>query len=229
MAGMLDVFVPGVPAPFATAGERSWRDAIASQLVGTAPSLRATEIALDFTIRGSAGYPDGPDLDNLCEPIFSVVVNRLGWFGGRRSAIQAFRATKRVGEPTGCRIRVIERRDDIPTVGRRVLLSRTWPGALPRNARDPAVATWVRASMLGAAGPGTRLGVRLSFEAPTNLGDIATGRVKNVIDCLYPILGGSSGAPQDSRIVSIEARNGSGTRGAVQVDVFELAPSAAPP
>jgi hypothetical protein len=33
-----------------------------------------------------------------------------------------------------------------------------------------------------------------------NIGDIATGVVKSLIDCLYPVLGGSAGDPADDRI-----------------------------
>jgi hypothetical protein len=52
--------------------------------------------------------------------------------------------------------------------------------------------------------------------------------LKNVLDCLYPILGGLVGAPHDERIVSLEASKGNGIGGTVQVDVFEVAQSKPP-
>jgi hypothetical protein len=50
-----------------------------------------------------------------------------------------------------------------------------------------------------------RLTIELEFAGPVNLGDIAAGRPKNVIDCLYPVIGGRPGAPDDSRVTAIEA------------------------
>ncbi len=45
-------------------------------------------------------------------------------------------------------------------------------------------------------GPGRRHQVH---QAP-NIGDIATGRVKAVVDRPYPLLGGAAGGPDDWRI-----------------------------
>ena len=51
--------------------------------------------------------------------------------------------------------------------------------------------------------PGS-LAVALEFGGSRiNIGDVATGRVKNVIDCLQPILGGAFGNPDDHRIVQL--------------------------
>lgn len=45
-----------------------------------------------------------------------------------------------------------------------------------------------------------RLRVELNFLRNVNIADIATGRVKNVIDCLVPVVGGKYGSPDDWRI-----------------------------
>jgi hypothetical protein len=66
--------------------------------------------------------------------------------------------------------------------------------------------------MTRPARPSGAIAVDLEFAGPVNLGDIATGRLKNVIDCLYPVIGGRPGAPNDARITLIEA-----TRRVIQV------------
>ena len=55
----------------------------------------------------------------------------------------------------------------------------------------------------------TDIGIRLSFAgAKVNLGDIATGAVKSTIDCLYPILGGAAGAPDDWKVGTLQCEKG---------------------
>jgi hypothetical protein len=48
------------------------------------PSADGRFLELDFAVAPAIGYAEGADLDNLCEPVFSVLANRLGWFGGSR-------------------------------------------------------------------------------------------------------------------------------------------------
>jgi hypothetical protein len=105
-------FVSGRPAPFATAGERPWKDALATQLLSVPGDPTAGFIELDFVIAPAVGYARGADLDNFCEPVFSVIANRIGWFGGSRPNIRAFRARKTLAEPTGCRILITADRWD---------------------------------------------------------------------------------------------------------------------
>ncbi len=64
------------------------------------------------------------------------------------------------------------------------------------------------------------VGLRFGGSA-VNIGDIATGRVKSVIDCLYPILGGVVGAPEDWRITSlyVEKKSANVPDGAVSVTI----------
>jgi hypothetical protein len=222
----LDQFIAGRPAPFATAGERPWKEAIAVSLASFAPSAKGSFLELDFAVEPAVGYARGADLDNFSEPVFSVLANQLGWFGGRRSNIRAFRARKTLAEPTGCRVRIsIERWRDSWVEGLS-LLDAVSVGPLPRGARDDAFAMWVEKAMVRAADPDADLAVELRFSGPVNLGDIATGRLKNVIDCLYPVLGGRPGAPNDARIALLEAtRMDPDVDGVVRVRVVERPPS----
>ena len=41
-----------------------------------------------------------------------------------------------------------------------------------------------------------------------NLGDSATGVVKSTIDCLYPLLGGTTGAPDDWKVDNLLGEKG---------------------
>ena len=218
-------FVSGRPAPFATAGERPWKDALAAQLRTATPDRAAGFIELDFAVAPAVGYARGADLDNFCEPVFSVVANRIGWFGGSRPNIRAFRARKRLADETGCRILITANRWDGTWVDGIELLNDVAPGLLPMSARDEPFAGWVAGTMVRPAGLTKDVGVELRFPGPINLGDIATGRIKNIIDCLYPVLGGAPGKPNDARVTVLEATKlDHRVTGAVHVRVVEVAP-----
>ena len=78
---LYETFVPGVAVPFAGQGpEQVWRAALVEHVrpAGSAPVHYG--VSADFFL--SPGRD--PDLDNLLAPLFSVVVNKLGWFAGRR-------------------------------------------------------------------------------------------------------------------------------------------------
>ena len=73
----LDRFVPGRPAPFATAGERPWKEAIAATLASVQPAAGGAFLELDFAAAPAIGYARDAALDNFCEPILSVLANRV--------------------------------------------------------------------------------------------------------------------------------------------------------
>lgn len=61
-------------------------------------------------------------------------------------------------------------------------------------------------------------------DAGVNLGDIASGPAKILIDGLSPILGGGPGAPHDGRIVALVTRKGAGRlHGAAAIKVVGFA------
>ena len=72
----------GGPAPFSTAAKAAWKSAIHVALSGIAP-VESSYARLAFTVSATKLYPVGPDLDNLCHPVFGVLC-QLGSFGGRR-------------------------------------------------------------------------------------------------------------------------------------------------
>jgi hypothetical protein len=194
--------VPGLPATFATAGEKSWKSRLT---VDTAtPSMGGDEAGLTarFTLPTLAPKGNPLDIDNLCEPLFSILVNRIGWFRCARQNIRWWRASKEEGPDHGCRLCITS--DPGPILDTRPsLITGVYVGPLPLNAKAPEVAKWSRI-LLGeqAQFPMTKaLSCYLGFgSGRINIGDIATGVVKSFIDCLYPIWGGAAGSPSDHKI-----------------------------
>ena len=225
-------FVAGHPATFATAGEKPWRLLLEQRT--PRPSMDGREVGMTMRLILPSLAPQGQhlDTDNLCEPVFSVIVNRVGWFRGGRPNITWWQASKAEGSPTGCEIVVTS--DGIPSVPADTpIIEGIYTGPLPRNAKEPDVANWAR-GLLSAQGvlpasPGycCYLGFASSR---TNIGDVATGVVKSFVDCLYPILGGSPGSPADHRIAQLTVVKDLdlGSPGAVILKLWPAGESAAP-
>jgi hypothetical protein len=206
----LRIPVNGLPATFATAGEKPSKAQLKQQIPSPSLDGREKGITTRFVLPTLAprGYP--LDIDNLCEPLFSVLVNRAGWFGGTRSGIPWWRASKEVGVLPGCDITVS--RDSEPSdLELGPLLEATYKGPLPRGGRESEVADWA-CSLLDSREPfpaTCALACFLGFgSSRTNIGAISTGPVKSFIDCLYPILGGVPGAPNDHRIDELTVSKG---------------------
>jgi hypothetical protein len=73
---------------------------------------------------------------------------------------------------------------------------------MPSSARDAQFLAWVQAH--GAPVLDGQLAVALEFGGSrVNIGNVATGPVKSVIDCLQPVIGGRLGNPDDHRIVRL--------------------------
>ena len=200
-----DHFVSGVPCTFATSGERAWKQAIADTLLDAPRPRDCSGLVLEFSL--STLRPGGQprDLDNLCEPVFRALANTLGWFDGSCTNLEWWSASMSVASPTGVRLRATPSRT--PVQGRTApALEFVYSGPLPRSGTDASMPAAL-SSRISRPLPGDALACELLFGSRTiNLGDIATGRVKNVIDCLYPALGGRAGAPDDHRIRALEVR-----------------------
>ncbi len=224
------IWIPGTPAPFATRGEKPWKDQLA-QAVPDHPNT-GVGLKLSFVLSDEGTWARKTDIDNLCEPVFSVVVNKLGWFGGRRPNLECFWAEKRYGEPVGLELSVLAKRpahDDLRLND--VVFEGIYDGPLPSRATDTEIPDWLRS--LGCAEPtngAVALGVHLRFSSRINIGDVATGHVKSVIDCLYPILGGTAGAPEDWRVhVLVVEKGAPDVLGAVGIAVYRLQPDTTSP
>lgn len=191
----------GTPATFATSGEASWKTILRSQIpVATAKGPECGAI-MDFKLLTLAPNGRPLDVDNLVEPVFAILVGQARWFGGARPGMAWWSATKQVGMPTGCDLTLsAAARPSLPTGA--PTLDEVYKSTLPRSATSPEVAIWATsiAARPGFVRPST-CAVYLGFGSPTvNLGDISTGVVKSFVDCLYPILGGRAGYPEDHRV-----------------------------
>ncbi len=112
-----------------------------------------------------------------------------------------------VGAPTGLHVRESIASGPASSHGAPAF-ELVFAGPLPRSGSDLAMPEAVALAIPGQL-PGDSLACELVFGASSiNLGDIATGRVKNVIDCLWPALGGAASRPADHRIRTLDVRRG---------------------
>jgi hypothetical protein len=161
-------------------------------------------------------------LDNLLDPLLSVLVNRVGWFGGRRPAIEFIWATKSSADRPGCELELLRQPPGSP-ISEPVLIDDVYEGPPPRSARDEPLAAWVRDHVVAPEGPGRSFGVALWFGDPrVNLGDVATGRAKPVVDCLWPTLGGRPGAPHDHLVRELRLSRET-TRAGIRIVLWRIA------
>lgn len=205
MGEVFSARVPGRPAAFAGGEpERRWKEALRVALPPAQRGFGELGLRVVFTLSPPAPGRPGADIDNLLDPILSVLINNLGWFGGSRSAIAFILATKERGDQTGCEIEILTA-SPTPAPTGTPALDAFYEKALPTSARDELVAGWARERAISGEQPSSgTFGVALHFaDARVNLGDVATGKPKPVIDCLWPILGGSARAPHDHLITDL--------------------------
>jgi hypothetical protein len=204
-----EFWVEGVPATFATEGEKSWKGCLLNTITSH-NNVDCSGLELKFYLPTLAPNGHPLDVDNLCEPVFSVLIGRLGWFQGKRPNLQWWCASKEESNSAG--LRIIQRKatplDWEAKLGEPIF-DAIYNGDLPRKATDPRVPEWIADLRLIQPKDAGRFTLRLMFSTQKlNIGEIADGRVKNLIDCLYPIVGGSSGNPDDWRIDSVLVQKG---------------------
>ena len=205
-----DFWIRGEPATFATKAERAWKETIRQTVPQGQSCCQRGGILLDFRVQSSHRGGQPFDIDNMCDPVFSVVINQLGWFGSRRPNMRWFLASRSIEMPSGCNVRLEQ--GDAPEFrpdGRRIMFRDVYTGPLPKGGTAPELPAWL-AGLPGVSSAGSEdVGIRLSFAgAKVNLGDIATGVVKSTIDCLYPLFGGTASAPDDWKVDSLQCEKG---------------------
>ncbi|MBA7608143.1 hypothetical protein ES703_15318 [subsurface metagenome] len=227
ISSSLKLWVPGNPAPFATRGEQPWREALVSNLPQCPEGLHARGLVIDFYLADLAPLGHPLDVDNLCEPVFSILINRKGWFSGRRPNLTWWRASKCQSSSTGCQIEVSS--NDAASIGMPhgvKMFDAHYSGPLPVSARDPCMSKQIR-DKVGKQKTHSegRYFIFLRFDnTKLNIGDIATGKVKTTIDSLYPVIGGVRGQPEDWRvnILQVEKRSVGSSSAGVHISIWKL-------
>ena len=190
-------WIVGRPATFATRFEAPWKEEIIKQTGGRKNEYNSLE--LEFKINRENYAKKGFDVDNLCEPVFAVLSSKSGWYKGRQVNITSWRASKSEDENEGVLLNDIERIDSAIDKSN-IIFNEIFQGAFPKNARDPQILDWLsQFNNLKAVNDECGLALRFGTKK-LSIASISDGIVKHIIDCLYPILGGERGDPDDHKI-----------------------------
>jgi hypothetical protein len=215
--------VANLPAPWAVSGspigyaagpaEQEWKARIRAVVPAAPPTHAGSGLFADFRILPPTTTKPGFDLDNLLDPVLSAVINGQGWFGGSRPTLRWVAAQKQVAAKPGLRVSVLEQAPRLWTVSDpAVALDDVYSGELPESVTDKKFVSWAEQHMRRRLVRG-KVGIRLDFaDDGVNLGDVATGKFKVLIDGLWPILGVARGAPagrpvaDDKRVAALIMR-----------------------
>ena len=211
-------WVSGFPATFATTREKVWKQQIRQTLSGKEYYGNSVGLKFVFSERNYEKFKF--DIDNLCEPIFSVLTSSLHWFSGSRKNITLWTARKCIGKEQGLLIRNIGP-NTLLMPSSPPLFDEVYEGVLPTNATEEAIPSWIIG--LGQFKVTKKCSVRLIFEKTSvSIATISSGKVKPIIDCLYPIIGGDPGKPKDEIIewLTVERVSNSRKRAAVRITIW---------
>ena len=205
----ISYFANGEPATFATKREKPWKKNLIQQIPDGNQIGSEKGIVLDFHLKSMKVNKQYFDVDNLCEPVFSIMINSKGWFNGKRPNIKWFRASKIKDIKSGCNIIISDSLEpETEVIYKNIIYDRIYSGNLPRSATDNEFITWVLEKTIKDY-KCTSIYLKIEFaSSKINLGDIATGKVKSIIDCLYPIIGGNIGNPEDWKVNILEVHKG---------------------
>ena len=205
--------INGIPGTYSTAKEVPWKEAISKQ--ARKPTLKGKEIGirLRFILPTLTPWGQPLDVDNLCEPVFAVLIDQIGWFKKSRANLEWWQATKEAGSIPGCRI-TIHTADSVILPQAEPDYDETYTGKFPRNAKSPELGNWawkIRQRKHTGWIP-EKCMLYLNFSNP----DIDIGNIRNysilkpTIDCLYPWFGGPKGEPYDHCIMNLAVSKSQG-------------------
>lgn len=192
------IFIKGKAVPFATKLEKDWKETLRNQIPSQKEGITYRGLKLIFHLESLHHNKQPFDLDNLVEPVLSVLVNEKGYFGGKRANIIWWYARKTINAFEGVEIELSK--NSPPSIKGKLLIDDIYSGEMPRSAKSKEIPEWLASKGIKPATQGDKFSLHLSFPERINIGDIATGVVKSTIDCLYPLIGGTAGSPEDWRI-----------------------------
>ncbi|MGI6670537.1 MAG: hypothetical protein ACOX58_03035 [Christensenellales bacterium] len=200
MNRQLSTWIPGTPASFATRSEKTWKEQLLTCLSHS--KYYHSSLELKFVLPETSLVYKGHDLDNLCDPVFSVLASSLGWFEGKQSNIDGWQAVKTIGNNTGLELRQVRRIEEkIPE--KAIIFSDCYYGKIPHGALDPEIPRWLQ-KFDKLETSSNNIGISLVFvNHRRSIASLSDGMVKHVIDCLYPLYGGIGGRPNDHLISNL--------------------------
>lgn len=206
---MVSFFVNGEPSSFSTAREKPWKIKLEQQIPDYNINGLERGVILGYHLESMTVNGQYFDVDNLCEPVFSILINKKRWFKGKRPNIQWFRASKIKALKSGCDFIISDSIEPpISVIYKNQIFNKVYSGKLPKSATDIEFISWIKENYTPEKNNGSFY-LKIEFSSPSvNLGDIATGKIKSIIDCLYPIIGGTMGNPEDWRINVLEVKKG---------------------
>jgi hypothetical protein len=217
--------VRGNPVGYSSgAAEQQWKAQITAVVPAAPGSHAGTGLFAGFDMPAPTSRAPGADLDNLLDPAMSAVINGRGWFGGRRPNVAWVAAQKKTAPEPGAVLAVL---DQVPELWEEpdalVAFDDVYRGVLRGAGAVEEYAAWIERGRMHRLVSG-KVGVRLDFaDARVNLGEVATGAIKALIDGLWPVLGGRRGAPDDRRVAALVMRKGiADLAGTVAVKVVGL-------
>ena len=103
---------------------------------------QSDSLDLEFRLPESMFFMDGYDLDNLCDPVFTVLTSKMGWYGRKQTNINSWKAVKKPGDASGLWINQVQDVDVVFNPSS-VVFDAKYDGKLPKSARDPEIPDWL--------------------------------------------------------------------------------------
>lgn len=198
--------VQGEPALWLGSGYGQWKKTLAESIN---LDQDATGIILEFRVSSMLRNGHRFDLDNLVSPVFQGLLGKRG--SSARSALTWWRASLAEYRPPALNVTTCgETAEPLVVPNGDLVLDCRIPAPYPTDSREGGcdfVAT-IRAR-LGTHAPANddRFAIDIAFGRDVkDISWVEESPLKPVIDCLYPIFGGSGGAPDDWKTFLIQVR-----------------------
>lgn len=135
------IWIQGDPATFATSKEKQWKEQVLTRL--SSVPVNSCSLDMEFRLSEANGEKRGYDLDNLCDPIFSVLTSQLGWYEGKQTNIQRWRAIKRINAEAGLLIQPLKDIEESVDQSS-ILIDQKYDGILPKSATSYELPLWLK-------------------------------------------------------------------------------------
>jgi hypothetical protein len=174
--------------PISSFGRSSWKEKI-TYLSKNTDYMLVNPTGVNLLFRVSRLRLVGPDVDNLSHNVFASLF-QAGWFHGRKSNIKWWTARREIDSQNKGVTIIGSTKPIIPEIGQ-LIFDGVFCGEFPQHSNDNEYVTWVekQTKEIKCAELGF-IGIALYFGSKdVSIGEISTGRIKNLIDGLHPLIG----------------------------------------